>query len=413
MQSAGAAGRLAFSLCSKNLKRFVPAAAASTTATSVLRLRLKDKHARALPELAYHVNQVWNYCNELGMRILEREHRFVSAYELDRYTAGATKEGLPLHSQTVQAISAELVARRKQARKVRLRWRVSGGARRSLGWIPFKASAIRYRNGQVFLAGMPLSLWDSYGLSRYKLGAGCISEDARGRWYLNVTVKVEHKPKASPHNVGRSVGLDLGLKDFAATSDGDILEAQRFYRDLEPALATAQRARKKARVKTIHAKIAARRKDILHKESTALVRAYGAIFVGNVNAQSLKQTRMAKSVLDAGWSAFRTMLQYKCDDAGVWFDEVHEAFSTQTCSVCQTRSGPKGLEGLRIREWACPVCGAYHHRDINSADNILAAGRGRLAEGIPVLEDGEDVNGNRTGSRNSCCPSVLALRRRQ
>jgi hypothetical protein len=92
---------------------------------------------------------------------------------------------LPLHSQTVQAISAELVTRRKQSRKVKLRWRVSGGARRSLGWIPFKASAIRYRNGQVFIASTPLSLWDSYGLSRYELGAGCISEDARGRWYFH------------------------------------------------------------------------------------------------------------------------------------------------------------------------------------------------------------------------------------
>jgi IS605 OrfB family transposase len=80
-------------------------------------------------------------------------------------------------------------------------------------------------------------------------------------------------------------------------------------------------------------KIANRRKDFLHKLSTELTRAKGAIFVGNVNASGLAKTRMAKSVLDAGWSAFRTMLQYKCDDAGVWFAEVDEAFSTQTCSV--------------------------------------------------------------------------------
>ena len=281
----------------------------------------------------------------------------------------------------MQAISAELVTRRRQSRKVKLRWRVSGGARRSLGWIPFKASALRYRNGQVFLAGTPLSLWDSDGLSQYELGAGCISEDARGRWYLNVTVKVVRRPKPAVHGVERTVGLDLGLKDFTATSDGATVEAQRLYRDLEPALAVSQRARKKARVKAIHAKIAARRKDFLHKQSTALVRVYGAIFVGNANEQALTQTRAAKSVLDAGWSAFRTMLQYKCDDAGVWFDEVNEAYSTQTCSACSARSGPRGLEGLRIREWKC-ACGAHHHRDVNAAKNILAAGRGRLAEGI-------------------------------
>ena len=109
---------------------------------------------------------------------------------------------------------------------------------------------------------------------------------------------------------------------------------------------------------------------------------------------------MAKSVLDAGWGMFRTMLRYKCDDAGVWFEEVSEAYSTQTCSCCQSRTGPKGVAGLGIREWACEVCGTYHHRDINAAINILAAGRGRLEGGIPPFprkrqpkaEGGEDVN---------------------
>ena len=94
---------------------------------------------------------------------------------------------------------------------------------------------------------------------------------------------------------------------------------------------------------------------------------------------------MAKSVLDAGWSTFRTMLRYKCDDAGAWFEEVDEAYSSQTCSACLARSGPKGIAGLGIREWSCVHCGAVHDRDINAARNILAAGHGRLAEGIPCL----------------------------
>ena len=268
---------------------------------------------------------------------------------------------------------------------MKLRWRVSGGPRRSLGWIPFKASAIRYRNGQVFFGKTPLSLWDSYGLANYELGAGNISEDARGRWYLNVTVKVKKQPKPSTGEVELSVGIDLGLKDFAATSDGQVFSLDKLYRKYEGELAIAQRAGKKDRVRAIHAKIKHSRKDQLHKLSTALVEAYGAIFIGNVNASALAKTRMAKSVLDAGWSMFRTMVQYKSDDAGVWFDEVDEAFSTQTCSCCKKRTGPKGLEGLGIREWACSECGGYHHRDINSSDNILAAGRRRLAVGIPVL----------------------------
>ena len=361
-------------------------AAESPCVARTLRLRLKDKHAKVLSEKARAVNQVWNYCNELSFKVFERERRFLSAYDLDRYTAGATREGLPLHSQTVQAISAEYVTRRKQHRKVKLRWRVSGGARRSLGWIPFKASALRYRNGQVWLSGLdkPLSLWDSYGLSNYTLGPGSISEDARGRWYLNITVKVPIPPKPAA-GIERDVGIDLGLKEFLATSDGHKEEAQRFYRDLAPALAVAQRANKKDRVRAIHAKIRARRKDALHQLSTALVKDYGAIFIGNVKASALAKTRMAKSVLDAGWSTFRTMLQYKCDSAGVWFEEVDEKYSTVTCSVCKKRTGPKGREGLRIREWSCSECGTHHDRDVNAARNILAVGRDRLAVGIPVF----------------------------
>lgn len=229
------------------------------------------------------------------------------------------------------------------------------------------------------------SLWDSCGLADYELGASNISEDSRGRWYINICVKVSPPQGPRRSEATKSVGIDLGLKDFASLSDAHVVGSGRHYRKLEGELAKAQRARKKARVRAIHTKIKNSRKDQLHKLSTALVEEYGTTFIGNVNASALAKTRMAKSVLDAGWSMFRTMLRYKCDDAGVWFDEVDEAYSTRTCSCCKGHTGPKGLEGLGIREWACLECGAYHHRDINSAENILAAGRRRLAEGIPVL----------------------------
>ena len=362
-----------------------PASANQSDSIRVLRLRLKDKHAAVMRDRAKWVNQVWNYANALSVKVFERERRFIGNYEIDTYTKGAGKEGVPLHSQTIQAISAELVTRRRQHRKVKLRWRVSKGAKRSLGWIPFKASALRYRNGQLWMSGIdvPLSLWDSYGLADYELGSGNISEDARGRWYINISVWV--KPKQS---VGTAdLGIDLGLKSLAAFSDLALenVEAKKFYRHMEDRLATAQRAKKKRQVRTIHAMIANRRRDHHHQLSTLLVRQYGAIFVGNVNATGLAQTKMEKSVLDAGWSQLRTMLQYKCDSAGVLFGEINEAFSTQDCSVCDARSGPKGMKDLGIREWTCLHCGTTHDRDRNAAMNILRRGRATLAVGIPAL----------------------------
>lgn len=348
-----------------------------------LRLRLKDKHCKVLDQLAREVNFVWNYVNDLGVKYLKRHKKFLSAYDLHKYTKGASKEGLNIHSQTIQAINEEYALRRKQFKKSKLRWRVSGGSRKSLGWIPFKSSAISYKNGQIKYGEYYFGLWDSYGLSKFTFKTGSFSQDSRGRWYFNVCV--DSKSEKSPGK--SSVGIDLGLKDFATISDGSKVSAEKIYRNYENKLAKAQRANKKRLVKSIHAKIKNKRNDSLHKLSTKLVKNNAAIFVGNVNAKALAKTKMAKSVLDASWSIFRTMLKYKCDDAGVLFEEVNEKFTTQTCSSCGVIpcSSPKGLIGLNKRMWACSSCGSIHDRDHNSAINILRLGHQTLAGGIPVL----------------------------
>jgi len=139
--------------------------------------------------------------------------------------------------------------------------------------------------------------------------------------------------EVAPSKGTACVGIDLGLKEAATCSDGQVL-ASRWYRNAEVSLATAQRSKKKKRVKAIHAKTANRRKDAMHKLSTKLVVGNAAIFVGNVASAKLVKTKMAKSTLDAGWSIFKTMLEYKCNHAGVVFEEVNEAWSTQTCSCC-------------------------------------------------------------------------------
>jgi putative transposase len=353
--------------------------------TKTLRLRIKDKHAKVLSEMAREVNQVWNFCNETSHRAIRERHQWLSGFDLQKLTNGFSKcDGVQIGSPTVQQVCEDYAKARKQFKRAKLRWRVSNpeSSKYSLGWIPFKARALQYKNGQIVFAGHKLSLWDSYGLADYEMRAGSFSEDRRGRWYLNVVVKAQTKASTAT----ASVGIDLGLKEAAVTSDAQRIEG-RFYRKWEAKLGIAQRAGKKQRVKTIHAKIANQRKDMLHKFSAAMVADYGAIFVGDVASAKLVKTKMAKSTLDAGWASLKTMLEYKSRQAGVVFMEVNEAFSTQTCSCCGSisASSPKGRAGLRIREWDCSECGAGHDRDVNAARNILAAGLRRLAEGIPAL----------------------------
>ena len=349
-----------------------------------LKLRIKDKNLKVLDQLASEVNFVWNYVNDLGFKHLKRTGEFLSSYDIDKYTKGASKE-CGLHSQTIQAISAELVTRRKQFKKAKLKWRVSNkkSARRSLGWIPFKKVAIKYADGYVQYGKHQFKLWDSYGLSKYNVKTGSFVEDSRGRWYVCLVVDNATTIKSKGKT---SIGIDLGLKDLATCSDGLKLKAPKIYREYEQKLGIAQRAKNKNRVRSVHAKIKNIRQNMLHQFTRKLVNDHAMIIVGNVNAKALAQTKLAKSVLDASWTTLRTMLKYKCENAGVLFEEVNEAYTTQTCSCCGSRlSSPKGRAGLGIREWQCMECGTLHDRDINSALNILALGHERLAVGIPVL----------------------------
>lgn len=359
--------------------------------TKTLSVRVKDKHAAVLRQMAFEVNQVFNLANEITSAAYSNAGEFgaqipkwLSTFDVQKLTAGIQKErGYSIGSATVQEVIADHGKARKQFKRSRLRWRVSGGARRSLGWVPFKSRAAQWQNGCVKFAGHYFKVWDSYGLSAYKFRAGSFSEDSRGRWYFNICVEVETQPTTATS----AVGIDLGLKDYATTSEGEKLVAGKFYRNLESALGKAQRANKKNRVRAIHAKIKNRRKDALHKYSTALVNSHAAIFVGDVSSKKLVKTKMAKSVQDAGWFMLKTQLKYKAIARSVVFEIVNESYSTQVCSCCGTipASSPKGRAGLEIREWTCCECGTTHDRDVNAAKNILAAGHRRLAVGIPVL----------------------------
>lgn len=345
------------------------------------KFRVKDKHAAELNRQARAVNFVWNYCNETQQQAVKRGRKWLTWHDLQKLTAGSSKE-LGLHAHTIQQICQQYDRSRRHHKKPWIRWR----SKRSLGWVPFNTGHVSLRDGAFYFRQQRYNVWLSRNLPEgTKIGAGSFNQDTNGNWYINAPVDIESRSSAGTG----SIGIDLGLKSFAVTSNGETVEAQRFYRDLEPALGIAQRAGNKRRVKAIHAKIANRRKDYLHKLSTRIVKENGAVFVGNVNASALAKTRMAKSVLDAGWSAFRAMLEYKAIRHQVLFRDVDEYLTTQICSECGALPDerPKGIGDLGIREWTCGACGARHDRDINAARNILARGHARLAGGIPNRED--------------------------
>ena len=279
----------------------------------------------------------------------------------------------------MQRVNATYVQARVQFKKRKLAWRKSGGARRSLGWVPFNTGHAMWKNGQVFFNGRYYRVWEGgYQPSGYAFRAGSFSEDSRGRWYFNVAVEIEVAPSAGTS----AVGIDLGCKEAATPSEGEPLHG-RWYRAEEARFGIAQRAGKRKRAKALHAKIRNRRKDALHKKSTRIVQQNGAVFVGSVSPKAIAKTSMSKSSLDAGWATFKTLLEYKCAGAGVVYECVDERYSTQRCSCCREipDSSPKGRAALGMREWTCSGCGARHDRDVNAARNILAVGLGRLAEG--------------------------------
>ncbi|MGB6487592.1 MAG: transposase [Steroidobacteraceae bacterium] len=334
----------------------------------VLTYRYKIKDAttgRHLKRQARAVNQVWNYCGEIHHAARRHNKRWPSGFDLINLTSGSSKL-LGLHSDTVQAVCKQFALSRDTCGK-RPRWR----GRKALGWIPFQAPrAIRMQGDTAIFLGRRYGLWLSRPIEG-KILCGGFAEDARGRWYLNLQLEV---PQDREHGSGEA-GIDLGLKSLVTLSTGEKIGAPRIYRQYERALAIAQRAGRKPRVRAIHAKIANCRRHFLHELSTRLVRESRRICVGNVNSSGLARTSLAKSVLDAGWSQLRSQLLYKATRHGAEYIEVDERFSTQVCSACTARSGPQGREGLVVRDWICSGCGARHDRDINSAINLLVSGR--------------------------------------
>ncbi len=337
--------------------------------------QLKTVHLKVKPE-SYHwldtaareVNDVWNYCKGTP----DKDGKWNSGFDLCCATAGIAKTFMhKINADCIQMICTHYAQKRRQFKK-HLKGRTDAGKHRSLGFVPFKAASLKLKGNSVRFAGKTFRVFDLKRLLEYGTRkSGSFSQDSLGQWWLNVVVEL---PEQVTVPTGKGIGIDLGLKTTATCSDGIKLEAAQFYRNAEPKLAMAQRRGHKLQAKRISLKVKNQRADALHKFSRKLVDENDVIIIGDVSSSKLAKTRMAKSVLDAGWYMLKTMLQYKGSYAGRTVKIVNEAFTTRACSNCGCVSGPKGPRQLAVRQWICSECNAEHDRDVNSARNILAAG---------------------------------------
>ncbi|MFE2438396.1 RNA-guided endonuclease InsQ/TnpB family protein [Streptomyces sp. NPDC059409] len=271
------------------------------------------------------------------------------------------------------------------------RWSITGNGRLNLP----KIGAVKVKWSRT-LPAVPTSV--------------TVVRDASGRYFASFVVDTDPAAdEARMPATDRTVGIDLGLTHFAVLSNGTKIDSPRFLRRAEKKLKKAQRElsrkqkgsknRDKARLKVAraHAKVADARREFHHQLSTKLISENQGIAVEDLSVKGLARTRLAKSVHGAGWSAFVGMLKYKAERYGRSLVTIGRFEPTsQTCSTCGVKDGPKPLN---VREWTCTACGAVHDRDHNAALNVKqAAGLAASACGAPVRPGAILAQREETGS---------------
>ncbi|MFF5673628.1 RNA-guided endonuclease InsQ/TnpB family protein [Streptomyces hygroscopicus] len=237
-----------------------------------------------------------------------------------------------------------------------------------------------------------------------------VIKDAAGRFFASFVIDTDPAADAArmPES-DRTIGIDLGLTHFAVLSDGTKIDSPRFLRRAEKKLKKAHkelsrrqkgsknRAKARLKVARAHARVADARREFHHQLSTKLISENQGIAVEDLTVAGLARTRLAKSVHDAGWSSFIGMLAYKAERYGRTLVKIGRFEpTTQTCSTCGVKDGPKPLN---VREWTCGACGTVHDRDHNAAINVkTAAGLAVSACGAPVRPGAIPAQREETGS---------------
>ena len=175
-----------------------------------LRLKVRAESASWLNAAAVEVNQVWNWANELSAKAVRPyagSPKSLSGFDLCHHAAGASKFMDHIGADTIQRICTEYASKRNSAKRPRLRWRASQGAKRSLGWVPFKGANLKRKGRAVRFCGKSFRVFDRERLADHKFRDGCFAQDAVGDWWLCVPVHIRVETSIAPND---SVGIDLG-----------------------------------------------------------------------------------------------------------------------------------------------------------------------------------------------------------
>ncbi|MFE2167965.1 RNA-guided endonuclease InsQ/TnpB family protein [Streptomyces sp. NPDC059447] len=269
----------------------------------------------------------------------------------------------------------------------------------------YTRSAFRFKDGRVVLAKLvePLDVvWSRPLPDGVEPTTITVSRDAAGRWF--VSLLCEDRPAPMPA-VATSVGVDAGLTALVTLSTGEKVTNPKHERKDRVRLSRAQRelsrkekgsanwAKARTRVAKVHAGIADRRRDFLHKLTTRLVRENQTLVIEDLTVRTLvKNRKLSRAISDAAWNEMRSMLEYKTAWYGRELITVDRWFpSSKLRSACGALADAMPLS---IREWTCGNCGAFHDRDVNAAENLLAAGLAVSACGAGVRPQREP---SRTG----------------
>ena len=233
-----------------------------------------------------------------------------------------------------------------------------------------------------------------------KIKSATISLTTTGKYYVSLLTEQTYEPMTK---TGKTVGIDLGIKDFVITSDGKTYKNNRYTKKYQRQLAIAQKhlsrkqhgsngyEKQRLKVAKIQERIANTRNDNLHKVSLDLIRKYDVICIEDLNVRGMfRNHKLAKHVQDCAWGMFVSYLQYKAGMNNKQVVKIDRFYpSSQTCSECGYVYS--GVKDLSVREWKCPHCGSVHNRDINAAKNILKEGLRNISAGTVDYTDGDDV----------------------